>query len=91
MATMACRPKIETTIALVISEEEARALVALTGYSDADFLKVFYDKLGKNYLAPHEQGLLIFFESVRRLIPPILQRTDDARKLFLTGPSNANQ
>lgn len=56
--------KIEATVTLVLNEEEIRAIDALTGYGIESFLKVFYERLGRAYLQPHEAGLRSFFESV---------------------------
>lgn len=59
-----------------------RAMDALVGYGVDGFLEVFYTKLGKAYMKPHEAGLRSLFESIRGTVPGILQRTDAARKAF---------
>ncbi|GAG09337.1 unnamed protein product, partial [marine sediment metagenome] len=41
---------------LRLTEEEMRALDALTGYGFRPFLKVFYEKMGRHYLEPYEKG-----------------------------------
>lgn len=66
----------------VVSEAELRALDALVGYGDDAFIAVFYEKLGKAYMQPHEDGLRELFKSMRAITPGILQRIDDARKIF---------
>lgn len=75
---------------MVFTESELRALDALVGYGHEGFLKVFYEKMGRHYLEPHEAGLISLFESIRKMVPPILRRTDDARKVF-TGEKVAQR
>ena len=57
--------KVAGEVTLVLNEEEAAALDALVGYGFKPFKEVFYEKMGKAYLQPHEQGLKSLFESVR--------------------------
>ncbi len=76
------KPRVDVEIRLIIHESEARALDALVGYGTKEFLKVFYEKLGTHYMEPHEKGLVSFFKGIRECIPPILSKTDDARKAF---------
>lgn len=73
---------VKLTATLVIDEAEARALDGLVGYGFDEFVSTFYQHLGSHYLKPHEAGLKSLFESVRESIPPMLRRTDDARKVF---------
>ena len=82
MATLIEKPKIELTVNMTLSESEARALLALTAYGDKEFLSLFYAHLGKTILQPHEAGLINLFTSVKEFLPPILNNTDSARKLF---------
>jgi hypothetical protein len=72
---------MEFTISFTITEEEARALDALTGYSADEFIKYFYDHLGRA-LVPYERGLRSFLSTVREQIPQHLQRMTDTRKLW---------
>lgn len=74
---------------LRLSESEARALDALTAYGYKEFIKVFYEHLGKNYMQPHERGLQSLFESVKAEIPKHLSRIDKARKVFQESNPNA--
>lgn len=73
---------MEFQVILRLTEIEARALEGLTGYSMDDFIKVFYEKLGKHYLGPHEKGLRSLFKTIREEIPSHLSRFDEARKIF---------
>jgi hypothetical protein len=85
MAKISQRPTISVEAVFVFSESELRALDALVGYGADSFLKVFYEKLGKAYMTPHEAGLRILFESIRSTVPQILKRADNARDAFNLG------
>jgi len=50
-----------------LSEEEARALAVLPSYGTDNFLKFFYEKLGRTHLEPHENGLIKLFETIKSL------------------------
>ncbi|HTJ77690.1 MAG TPA: hypothetical protein VL357_01720 [Rariglobus sp.] len=82
MAKITQQPQIKLEITFTVNEAEARALDALVGYGSEGFLKMFYEHLGSHYMKPNEAGLISLFESIRRDVPPILSRTDDARKVF---------
>lgn len=82
MAKIEGRATCQLHLTIAVTEDEARALDALAGYGDDAFLKMFYEKLGKSYLEPHEQGLRSFLKSVREFIPGLLRRADDARLVF---------
>lgn len=73
---------MEFGIYLKLTESEARAFDALVGYGHKEFLKVFYEHLGRAYMEPHELGLVSLFESVRGKIPQHLSRIDETRKKF---------
>jgi hypothetical protein len=75
-------PTIGLEVRFVLTESEARALDGLTGYSIDEFLKFFYQNMGRHYLEPHEAGLRSLFKSVRSTIPGILERVDKAREVF---------
>lgn len=76
------RPTIDLQVQFNISEAEARALNALAGYGDDEFVRVFYAHLGKAYMADHEDGLRLFLATIRQMMPGILARADAARKEF---------
>ena len=84
MATIVSKPRVTIDVQLTLTESEARALEALASYNDDVFIKHFYDKFGHTYLKPHEDGLRSLFGSVRKLIPRILKRADEARITFDT-------
>lgn len=85
MATLEQRPKLEVEVVMRLSEAEVRALEALAGYGTDGFLEVFYKHMGKHYLQPHESGLRSLFEGVKEHLPPIMARTNDARRAFAHG------
>ena len=71
--------KVEMSVRLTLTEEEAQALHNLPAYGTDVFLEMYYSRLGKTYLEPHEAGLRSLFEKARRLAVP-LQRSEDVRK-----------
>ena len=82
MATVQGKHEIQLRVTLSLTEPEARALEALACYGTDDFLKTFYEKMGKSYLEPHEAGLRLLFESINANLPRVLKAADDARKYF---------
>jgi len=65
-----------------LTEVEARALEAIAGYSVKDFLRIFYEHLGKSYLQPHEKGVASLFSTIKGEIPKHLSRIDKTRKIW---------
>ncbi len=82
MAEIIGHTKVGAEIRLKLEEKEARALLGITVYGVDAFLEMFYKYLGKVYLQEHEAGLKQLFESVRDIVPPILKKVDDARKII---------
>ena len=82
MAQIIQAPQVEVHATMTFSESELRALDALVGYGFDPFIKVFYEKMGKHYMQPYEAGMRSVFESIRAVVPGILHRTDDARRVF---------
>lgn len=66
---------VKTTIAFTVkcelTESELRALDALVGYGFDNFLKCFYEHLGKAYLEPYERDLRQLFDKIESLRPEI--------------------
>lgn len=83
MAKITAQPKINFELTVTLSESEARALDALTGYGDDAFIEKFKKDLGSHYMKDHEQGLRDLFKSIRQIVPGQLSRLDAARKEFL--------
>lgn len=66
---------------LTLNEVECRALDALIGYGIEPFLKVFYEKMGRHYLEPHERGLRELFKKFGQTVHPALSDVQTARQL----------
>jgi len=66
------------TLKLTLTEEEARALFAITAYGETQFLQFFYKGLGTSILEPHETGLKKLFEEIDKKLLPLLEKIDDA-------------
>jgi hypothetical protein len=82
VARITQKPTVAVSATLLLSESELRALDALVGYGVDPFLEVFYAKMGRAYLEPHERGLRELFDSIRSTVPGVLSRADDAREAF---------
>lgn len=82
MAEFNRRGKLEISATLTLGESELRALDALVGYGIKPFLEVFYAKLGRAYLEPHERGLCDLFKTIGATVPGVLHEVDDARRVF---------
>jgi hypothetical protein len=75
------RAEVSLTLSFTLGEGEARALEAIAGYGTDSFLEIFYAKMGKSYLQPHEAGLRSLFVLARSLNGH-LDRVDQARRVF---------
>lgn len=78
--------EVTCNIAMMLTEGEARALVAMQCYGIDAFLKTFYGGLGKSYLEPHEAALRELFQAISDELPTHLYQVDEARK-SLTKPT----
>ncbi len=74
-------PKIEMDLTIRLTEEEARAIHAMGGYGDDEFVKTFYHGLGTAYMQEHEQGLRSFLRTSHEL-GNWLNRLNKARQVF---------
>ncbi len=90
MEKIKTQSSVEVNIILSITEQEARALKELTGYGADNFLKFFYENLGRYYLEPHEKGLRSLFETIKQELPKHLDKADRAREAFATKPVQTN-
>lgn len=70
-------------IIIELTEQEARALEAITLYGVKNFLDVFYQHLGKHYLEPHEEGIKILFSTLKTEMPKHLRKMDKIRKVWI--------
>jgi len=80
MAKFQPRPVVTFTANLTLDEVELRALIDLAGYGVDEFIKAFYEKLGKAYMEKHEAGLRSFLQTCRAQGPGALTKVDEARK-----------
>jgi hypothetical protein len=93
MAKIDIRPKVEAQITITLSEEEAAALDAITGYGIDAFLGIFYKHMGRTYLQPYEKGLRSLFDSVSKgdaNVSQFLSQVKIARKVFEGVPQAAS-
>lgn len=74
------KPIVSFGLTLNLSEEEARALDAVLGYDAKEFLKTFYEKMGKAYLQEHESGFLSLVKSSREQLTQQLSTIDTVWK-----------
>lgn len=58
--------KVDVQVELILNEDELLALDALLGYDLEVFLKIFYEKMGRAYLEPHEAGLRSLVRTIGR-------------------------
>lgn len=72
-------PHVTAKAVITLELEELRALDGLIGYGIDAFLEVFYAKLGKVYLQPHEAGLRAFFKTAGQAAS-VLRAVDDAQR-----------
>lgn len=72
-------PVVVLSATIALSEIELRALEALAGYGVDHFLEVFYVKMGRHYLEPHEAGVRSLFASVLTDGRSVLAKVDRAR------------
>lgn len=87
MAEIIGVPNVNLDLTFRINEAEARALYDLAGYGADEFIKAFYEFLGKSYMVKHEAGLRSFLSSVRKFIPGELSKLDEARQAFYSDTS----
>lgn len=80
MAQLESKTKVSCSIALTLTEEEARALHGLASYSAEGILKVLYEHVGQHYIKPHANGLITLLTSARDILPTELGKIDAARK-----------
>lgn len=74
--------QFDIQVILKLSEKEARALHGITSYGSKQFLKCFYEHLGKAYLEEYESGIESLFETIKQELPQHLSRADDVRSVW---------
>lgn len=64
----------DLSVQLELNEEEVRALSGIFGYNVDIFLKYFYEKMGRTYVQPYENGVRSLHKQIGMLMAgPIMQ------------------
>lgn len=71
---------VEFTIKFTLTKGEAQALDAIAGYGHKNFLEVFYPKMGKHYLEPHEKEMINLFNRIRADLPCEIKKIETAQE-----------
>jgi len=79
--------QMEFQVTLKLNEKEARALNAITLYGTKEFLKVFYECLGKHYLQPNESGVESLFATIKEELPKHISKFDKCREKWIAESS----
>lgn len=82
MAKFKSTGRVEFEMVFTITESEARALDALSGYGSDAFMKFFYEHMGKYYMEPHDAGMRSFLDSIRGTVSGHIAQCDAARAAF---------
>lgn len=69
----------ELTVLLELNESEVRALAGIFGYNVDAFLSVFYERMGKSYVEPHEAGVRSLHQTIRGALAGPLDTLAKAR------------
>lgn len=82
MAQLFNRPTITLNVCLALDDSETAALQALTGYSNDALLKAIESKVSEALVREHRPGLSSLFDSIRSLLGPIVDKGNEAKKVF---------
>ncbi len=74
--------KLDFKLTLELNEIEANALNQICKYDSKDFLKVFYEHMGKSYLEPYEDGIISLFKTVKEELDIHLYKIKKVRKVL---------
>ena len=77
--------KINLSINLNLTKNEASALNAIASYGEKNFLKVFYVRMGKHYLQPFECDFIGLLNKLRHELPPELHKIKEAEKAIIAA------
>lgn len=75
-------PSLKFSFTLELDEEEAKALEALTKYGTDEFIRFFYERLGRECLQKYEPGLRRLFSVAKQQLPPWFKKIEDFRKMI---------
>lgn len=76
------QPKMEFSVILKLTEQEAGALHDIVAYGYKPFMDVFKEKLGKAYIEKHESGAESLFKVIAAEMPTHFARFREAREVF---------
>lgn len=84
---------IEATMSATIelSEIEAKALYEIFGYNVDEFLRVFYEGLGKSYLKPYEAGVRSLHDTIRAILNEPISKVDAAKEAIKPKKPSSDQ
>jgi hypothetical protein len=82
---------INTKILLELDEAEARALAGIFGYNVDVFLRVFYERMGRAYVEPHEAGVRSLHKTIRSVLADPLERVSAMRTAAFNGVKKSLQ
>ena len=82
MSNIKSTSNLEFQITLTLTETEARALKALTGYGEKQFLECFYKGLGRHYLEPYSSGIKSLFSTIDIHLPRHLHKIKETKNLW---------
>lgn len=83
MAKLTSNHKVEVTIGMELTEQEALALYTIATYRSDHILAALYKVLGEHSeLKENEAGFLSFCETLRKQMHPILKKAKEARSAF---------
>jgi len=60
-------------------------LEAIFGYNVDAFLRVFYERMGKAYVQPHEDGVRSLHKTIRSVLSAPLSEVDKLRKTVVAA------
>jgi hypothetical protein len=79
MAELHITTTVKFEVKATLTENETRALIAISLYGVDSFLKLFYEKMGQSELQPYENDFKELFTKIGKLKEPI-QNINEARK-----------
>ncbi len=82
MATFDQKPRVECSVTVTYTEEEWRALLALSGYTLDHLMSWIGEHVSRDLIKKHGGGLKSIFDSSRKELTGVADRTDTARKVF---------
>jgi hypothetical protein len=82
MSKTIIRPIVTFTGAITLNESEMRALHAMASYGADNFLRAFYEKLGRTYVEPYEHGVRGLFQEINEQVGQQISAIDNARRLL---------